>query len=525
MSTGPNFLFIIADQLRADHLACYGNTIVQTPHIDRLSQRGLRFENGYVASPVCMPNRASIMTGRLPSLHGVRHNGTPLGLDATTFVELLRDAGYRTALIGKSHLQNITDIPPGRSWQAKPGLHVPSPELRDAVKDRRDSPAYRIEAPDSWPSPAQARIDDAFYGFEHVEIATMHGDLVGGDYLLWARQRCPDLDKLRGPHNAESDPRYSAPQAWRTRVPEELYPTHYVAERTEHYLREHTQHHAGKPFFVQMSFPDPHHPFTPPGKYWNYYEPAEIPVPASFGQGDLPPLRIMREALAQGVANREGQDPFAVNEREIREIIALTYGMITMIDDAIGRIVTVLEQLHLADNTVLIVTSDHGDFMGDHGIMLKLLLHYQGLIRIPLLVIDPQQKPGNSSPLCSSLDISATVLQRAGIQAYNGIQGRDLLNPDSIPPAGLIIEEDSQRATAGFSKPQRVRTWVTPRWRLSVRHGENWGELYDLENDPHEIVNRWSDPDFAKIRSELQEQLLMQTIAMQDYAPLPTGRA
>src|ERR1700688_2786861 len=101
----PNFLLFIADQLRADHLGCYGNRVVRTPNIDQVARAGFVADNFYVASPICMPNRASLLTGRMPSRHGVRHNGIPLPLTATTFVERLRQAGYRTALVGKSHLQ------------------------------------------------------------------------------------------------------------------------------------------------------------------------------------------------------------------------------------------------------------------------------------------------------------------------------------------------------------------------------------------------------------------------------------
>ena len=111
MSTRPNFLFIITDQQRADHLGAYGNAIVQTPHVDSLARAGFRADRFYVATPICMPNRATLMTGRMPSVHGVRHNGIELSLEETTFVDVLREAGYRTALVGKGHLQNITGAP------------------------------------------------------------------------------------------------------------------------------------------------------------------------------------------------------------------------------------------------------------------------------------------------------------------------------------------------------------------------------------------------------------------------------
>src|SRR5690554_6049694 len=104
----PNFVFVITDQHRADHLGCYGNTMVKTPHIDSIAAAGWRAQRFYVANPACMPNRAALMTGRLPSLHGVRSNGIPLPRSATTFTEVLRAAGYRTACAGKIHLQPMT---------------------------------------------------------------------------------------------------------------------------------------------------------------------------------------------------------------------------------------------------------------------------------------------------------------------------------------------------------------------------------------------------------------------------------
>ena len=134
MSTRPNFLFLITDQHRADYLGCYGHPVLRTPHIDSIAARGTQFRKFYVASPVCMPNRASLMTGRMPAVHGVRSNGIPLSQDCVTFVELLRDAGYDTALIGKSHLQNFTGHPALSKPAPTPaGYRQPSPALRMAT--------------------------------------------------------------------------------------------------------------------------------------------------------------------------------------------------------------------------------------------------------------------------------------------------------------------------------------------------------------------------------------------------------
>ena len=527
MPKQPNFLLFITDQHRADHLGCYGNDIVRTPHIDSIAARGVRFDRFHVANPVCMPNRASLMTGRMPSAHGVRHNGIPLAVEDTTFVELLAAAGYRTALLGKSHLQNFTGAPPELGLPEMPGKTPPPDSLNDAVRPRRDGPEYENENQRLWRSDPAHRVREPFYGFGHTRICTGHGDQVGGHYLHWIHARHDDPDSLRGPQNAIPDNRIEAPQAWRTRMPEALYPTAYVAEMAGEFLEQHWATGGDAPFFAQVSFPDPHHPFTPPGRYWDMYDPEDIPLPASFGAEPLPPVRALREALARGEAVRDTVFPYAVTEREARQIIALTYGMIGMIDDAIGRVLARLEALGLADDTVVIFTSDHGDYMGDHGLMLKFFLHYQGLIRVPFLWADPASadRGAASRALSGTIDIAPSVLGRAGLQPFNGMQGRDLLDAAAPVPEGIVVEEDPHRAFLEFGAAHRIRTLVTESWRFTVHDGFDWGELYDLAADPHECVNLWDAPAAAGARAKLTELLMHRLIQLQDRAPLPTGRA
>jgi len=152
-------------------------------------------------------------------------------------------------------------------------------------------------------------------------------------------------------------------------------------------------------------------------------------------------------------------------------------------------------------------------------------LHYQGLINVPFIWSDPQQTDNKlvDDGLASSIDISATILARAGIQPYNGIQGRDLCSTDA--PEAIIVEEDSQRSMIGFEQPQRIRTVVTDRYRMSLRQGEDWHELYDLQTDPHEMQNRFDDADMADTKNELTELMLRKIIEFQDRSPLPAYRA
>ena len=210
-----------------------------------------------------MPNRATLMTGRMPSLHGVRHNGIPLSWRATTFTDIMAAAGYHTALIGKCHLQSIKDdLPVIGIPEPDPQLTRPPERLREARKDIGGR--YDQELPSTWAKDPEFEPVFPYYGFQHVELCIKHADQVVGHYERWLRERHPDPDSLRGAKNQLPGNDYRGPQAWRTRMPEELYPTSYVAERTMAFLEEHVDSGQERPFFLQCSFPDPHHAFTPP---------------------------------------------------------------------------------------------------------------------------------------------------------------------------------------------------------------------------------------------------------------------
>ena len=145
-----------------------------------------------------------------------------------------------------------------------------------------------------------------YYGFQHVELCIKHADQVVGHYERWLRARHPDPDSLRGRANQLPGNDCQAPQAWRTRMPEELYPTSYVAERTMAFLQEHARSGRERPFFIQCSFPDPHHAFTPPGRYWDLYDPEQIALPGSFHRGEHPVLPHLTQAL-RGTGPGRGQ--------------------------------------------------------------------------------------------------------------------------------------------------------------------------------------------------------------------------
>jgi arylsulfatase A-like enzyme len=531
MDKQPNFLLIITDQQRADHLGCYGNPIVNTPNIDRLAARGTRFDHFYVATPICMPNRATLMTGRMPSLHGARQNGIPLSLNATTFVEIMRSAGYQTALFGKCHLQSISGAAPAVGMpEPDPNKIRPPVHLREADRTWPDHGRYDQELRSTWQNDPQFELTLPYYGFAHVDLAVGHGDQVVGHYARWLDARHPDSENLRGAKNQLPGNNYVAPQAWRTRIPEDSYPTAYVAERTIKYLENYSRTDRNRPFFIQCSFPDPHHPFTPPGRYWEMYDPAQIPLPPSFHSGErpiAPHLQKLYDERAANKANRDGQRTFAITEREVREATALTYGMISMIDDAVGSILGWLKTLRLDQDTVVIFTSDHGDFMGDHQLLLKGALHYHGLVRVPFIWSEPQAEANGqvNSELCGTLDIASTVLDRAALAGHNGMQGNSLLGALHGGSTGhdeLVIEEHQRRGYMGLANNFRARSLITKRHRLTLYEGADWGELYDFSEDPHEMSNLWQEPRAQRQRHELTERLARKLMELADASPLAT---
>jgi arylsulfatase A-like enzyme len=529
----PNFLFFITDQHRFDYFGCAGHPVLKTPHIDSIAARGTFFERFYVATPVCMPNRATLMTGRMPSVHGVRSNGSPLSLLSNTFVDALRVAGYATALVGKSHLQNFGPYPPI--------LKRPPPRAGDLVLDQifaearkpiaGDGP-YDQEHPRRWEAGHDFTMQLPFYGFEHVDLCTGHGDQVGGHYYVWLKSRRGDADALRD-HKNQLPHDYTCPQAFRTPIPEELYPTAYIADKSCEWLDRYAKGDRGKPFFLMASFPDPHHPFTPPGRYWSMYDPRGMALPPSFDHGNRPLPRPVAWALAErasGKSDLEGQAAFAVNEREAREAMALSCRMIAMIDEAVGRVLGALAARGLVEDTIVVFTTDHGDFLGDHRLLLKGPAHYEGITHVPFIWAEPQaHTPRRTDVLAGTLDIAATILDRVKVEPYNGIQGLSLLpvleGVAGVAHDSMVVEDDQQRAVFGLLSGARLRTLVTQRWRMTIAHGDPYGELYDLKNDPHEMDNLFEDAAHRGVRAELMEKLAYRQMELSDRSPLPIGRA
>jgi arylsulfatase A-like enzyme len=477
----PNVLFIICDQLRADHLGYAGNVVVQTPHIDALAASGTVFDQARVNNPICMPNRSTIMTGRMPSAHGVIFNDRSLELNTNTFVAQLRNAGWRTALIGKSHLQHGESRNAVNDFGKAAGRTSPFEEGWDTIEhDERYEDGGTV-APDD------------FYGFGEIQLTLGHGAQVGAHHYQWAREQGISHEVLR----AGLDPDYEGvtrrPEWWQLHpapYPEEIHSTNYVTERTIDFIER--SEADDEPWMAWCSFPDPHHPMAPPEPWFTRHDPNDMELPSTFhdpGNDWAAHLHLLR-SLNPG--RRQWVSPFGPSPELTRAATAATYGMIEYIDAGIGRITAALNRLDATEDTIIVFTSDHGDMMGDHGLMLKLIMHFEGCLRVPLIINAPGRQPARTSSLAASIDLPHTLLDLCGVAEYQGMQGASLApildDPSAHVRHAVLVEDDFPASETGAPFPLKTRTAVTATHRYS-RDSNGHETLYDLEHDPDELIN------------------------------------
>ncbi len=479
----PNVLFIITDQHRADHVGFMGNDIVRTPNLDSLASRGTVFENAWVANPVCMPNRSSIMTSRMPSVHGVIFNDRSLELGAATHVRQFRDAGWRTALFGKSHLQHGMSRNSVHELKATAAIDHGYPEGWDTFEDAELHEAGGLEMPDD------------FYGFEHVELAIDHGAKVSGHHLQWALDRGGRYEDLAVPYGTDAPALQRSDRWWQIYQPpyaEELHSTNFVTDRTISFINDAAE--ADEPWLAWASFPDPHHPMTPPGQWYDRHNPADMPVPGTLDDplGHAPAyLRHMQSIepsdMRGWVAPCGTRDPALV-----QEALAATYGMIEFVDDGVGRILAAIEAKGQLDNTIVVFTADHGDMMGEHGLMLKGFMPFRGTLQVPMVIVDPTREANRTSSLSSSIDLGPTLMDLCEVPTHDGLQGRSLtpLLDDGTASVRdhVLIEDDIRKTTAARAGiPSRIRTLITDAGEKYTRYSSGESMLFDLAADPAEV--------------------------------------
>ena len=325
MAVRPNFLFLMTDQQRADHLGCAGHPVLRTPHLDALAASGVHCRRAYVTNPLCMPSRSTLYTGLTPRGHGVRTNGIDLDPGIPTFTEALRRAGYRTHSVGKIHLR-VYGLPIGTS---------------EADVDPADFP----EARDLWRSGRLTDLPAPYYGLETADFTGGHGGGIYGHYLQWLRAEHPGAERLL--HLSAGEPaRTGADQAWTMALPADLHYNTWCADRTIAFLESAAADaRNGRPFLAWCSFPDPHHPYCPPRPWDRAYALDDVPPPTRRA-GELDDLAPhFRQVFAEGVPTSGRVAATNIPDEQLREIIALTYGMVSFVDEQVGRVMGALERL------------------------------------------------------------------------------------------------------------------------------------------------------------------------------------
>jgi arylsulfatase A-like enzyme len=496
-----NVLLFITDALRGDHIGCMENKVVKTPNIDRIASEGVRFTNHYCTNPICMPNRASLVTGVYPNVHGVRSNGINLRDDIPTIMQTLRKKGWHTASIGKIHHQ----------YWFGPFRH----------KYRSAESLVDWAIPRDKTYPVRENFPLPYYGYEEVEVISGNGSICSGHYLQWLEEKAPKIARAMQQRVQNYDNLFSL---YCEDIPEEFYNTTWVKERTIAFLeRFKSGNYGNKPFYLQCSFPDPHYPLAPPKRFQKMYNPEKIELPNNFD--DVKNL-YDHEFLGEHLKNPPFKRAFLREStaEEVRNITALTYAAISYVDNCIGQILASLDNMGLDNNTIVLFMSDHGDLMGDHGLLFKGPCPFNGVLHIPLIWKVPGlTKPSVSDALVSTVDIPKTILNLLQIrERYHppDMQGYDLSpilkNPEKKARDCVLIENDEEVGTL----KSRLRHLVTEDYKLTIYEGlDNFGDLYDRKNDPQELRNLWHDETYRDIRFELLNKLVHENLRIQRKYP------
>ncbi|MGH2354114.1 MAG: sulfatase family protein [Chloroflexota bacterium] len=483
----PNILLITSDQ---QHYSALGvaNPRIKTPALDRLAAEGARFTRAYCPNPVCTPTRASIITGVYPSMHGAWTIGVKLPEDVPTVGQTLSQHGYATGLFGKAHFQPTASTPESPSLEAQP-----------TVRDL-----------DFWRG-----FHGPWYGFDHVEVCRNHADEAhaGQHYGIWLEEQ--GLRNWRDyfqpwPRDPERKRRRGA---WE--LPEEYHYNRWIADRTISFLDRADE--AEAPFFAWASFPDPHPPYLVPEPWASMYDTAEMePGHLVPGEHDRNPPHFQKTQQERPDFSMYRETPYGnhgfqshLHDRAaLQRDMAVYYGMTSFMDHQIGRILDHLDRLGMADNTLVVFTTDHGHFLGQHGLIAKGAFHYEDMIRIPFLVRYPGRVPAGatSDSLQSTVDLTPTFLATAflataGLPVPGALQGLDQLpswTGDAPPARDHVLVENRHQPTA-----VHLRTYVDARYKLTVYRDHSYGELFDLQDDPEEVHNLWDDPAAAALKSRL----------------------
>jgi arylsulfatase A-like enzyme len=486
-----NILFVMADQLRWDHLSCYGHPNLQTPAIDSIARRGVRFDRAYANATVCGPSRMSFYTGRSMSSHGSNWNGVPLRVGEPTLGDHLRPLGMRVAVVGKTHM--AADMAGLRR------LGIPGQSIEGTYHRECGFEPY-------------AR-DDGLHPDGSVDP-----DLAYNRYLR--RLGYDSSNPWHTGANAGEGPDGEILSGWflrnaqvPARVADEHSETAYTTDQAMAFIADAD---AGEePWCLHLSYIKPHWPYI-----------ASAPYHAMYGADEMVPVnrdaceRVDPHPVYDAYMRHPESESFSRDDVR-RAVVPVYMGLIRQIDDHLARLWRFFDARGLFDNTMIVITSDHGDYLGDHWLGEKELFHEES-VRLPLIVYDPDPRAdathgSASDAFVESVDVAPTFVDALGGPDVGHVfEGRSLLGliRGGAPAVGresVVSELDYSYRRARIDldvEPARARAYMlrTARWKYVLYEGFG-PQLFDLADDPHEFDDRGGDPALAAVRQELHERL------------------
>lgn len=453
----PNILWLMSDQHHAGCMGVAGHPDVRTPNLDGLARRGVMFTRAYCNNPICGPSRVSMITGQYIRTTGVTGNEL---FDADlpnpgTLPTVLRQHGYQTAMIGKGHML--------RRWDQEGFEYIRYCDLCDA--DRAD--------------PRTCHYFDHLVRHGLADLYDLGYRPEGQPGAGWA----PFISELPYEHSVE----------------------HWTGDEALRFLHSRD---ADRPFFLKVSFQRPHNPLSPCREHAGLYDPSKLKLPDSIR--DLFERRFegkpafQRRHIASNVST--GYPYVPRDQADLRLNLAYYLALVTVIDEQIGRILDHLRLTGELENTIVLYTSDHGDFAADHGLMLKNLGIYESIHRVPLILSFPGGPRGvQRRGLVELVDLYPTLCDLVGLPTPGHVEGRSLLP---------VVERDQGKQMVfcewdftSHPEQRRVAAVRDQRYRLVVYDAIDEGELYDHDSDPGELINRWSDPALLHVREQLRQAL------------------
>lgn len=486
-----NILWYCTDQQRYDTIHGLGNEQIHTPALDQLVESGVSFTRAYCQSPICTPSRASFLTGRYPATHHVHRNGNEQFPDNEVLVtRILAGAGYDCGLVGKLHLSRS-----------------------DVLERRPKHDGYRYFKWSHHPNPDYPR---------------------GHDYADWLKQvKGVDAVELYGGLHGSVGPG----------VPAELHQTTWCSEMAVDFIRQERE----QPWFLSVNPFDPHPPFDPPQEYIDRYDPKSLSMPL-FRATDIERQRAFeridqqtRRAIDPRKAGHEKHDEADIprgnmgstppKDYDPQYVKACYYAMIELIDEQFVRLLDVLETTGQLDSTMIIFTSDHGELLGDHGLIYKGCRFFEGLVHVPLIVswAGNFSRALRSDALVELVDLAPTILDVAGLDIPYFMQGKSLKgiltgNQDPSFHKDHVVSEYND-AVGGYvmSDHSHGFMYFDGRYKVVIYERLDVGEIYDLESDPGEFDNLWEHQDKAELKARLLHEATKAYLGTSSAGILRTG--